>query len=531
MDQNIPIDIHTNKLLDWMVSRRHVNRDWQNHVLTVRERINNAIQDMPVHDGIAKLLSGSYINYFHCKKIVEILKETEADSRNFFGSYGSKRMKDWQEVLRLYEKDNVYLADAAQMLIRNVTYEVPGLKKQIAKCGELQEECDKKEAEYIKAEGSVRSELAAQCRQLGISAPEAKSGSGDAKTWKATLRSELVERLSELPRANAQLAAKAAALKEAVTFYNEFVSFVAPGCSERLQLLKHIIDHGDTTTYEWTYGEPPVQVEEPVLDFGLEDDTGKSGAGDTEIDFGTDGGIDFGDLENGNTDAIDFGEAAVDETGGIDWGNIDTAETVDNSEEIDFNISLEESGIVVEATGLEGGVARGNEALTVLDNPRLRNQFIDEVMELQAFLKIRLFEMRDDSVRGVQLTQLQNVPMSVQLQSSETVEKMLGQVAEVLSTANDPKIRHLCNIKHSYRYVDRLVEQLQHKLRLAEKMVAQQAAARQKKAEAAEEARALQPKLKLIVEKTKELQKEIQQDISKRYNNRRVNIMGGVNLL
>ena len=78
------------------------------------------------------------INYFHCKKIVEILKETEADTKNLFGRYGSQRMKDWQEIVRMYENDNVYLAEAAQMLIRNVNYEVPGLKKQIQKLEQMQ---------------------------------------------------------------------------------------------------------------------------------------------------------------------------------------------------------------------------------------------------------------------------------------------------------------------------------------------------------------------------------------------------------
>lgn len=47
-------------------------------------------------------------------------------------------MKDWQEIVRLYERDSVYLAEAAQMLIRNVNYEVPSLKKEIAKYEQLQ---------------------------------------------------------------------------------------------------------------------------------------------------------------------------------------------------------------------------------------------------------------------------------------------------------------------------------------------------------------------------------------------------------
>lgn len=71
-------------------------------------------------------------------KIIEILKETEADTKNVFGRYGSQRMKDWQEILRLYEKDNIYLAEIAQILIRNVNYEIPSTKKQIQKLEQIQ---------------------------------------------------------------------------------------------------------------------------------------------------------------------------------------------------------------------------------------------------------------------------------------------------------------------------------------------------------------------------------------------------------
>lgn len=137
-ESNIPIDINIGKLQDWLVSRRHVNKEWQKNIIAVREKINNAIQDMPAHDDIASLLSGSYINYFHCVKIIEILKETEADTKNLFGRYGSQRMKDWQDVVRSYEKENLYLAEAAQMLVRNISYEIPGLKKQIAKEEQMQ---------------------------------------------------------------------------------------------------------------------------------------------------------------------------------------------------------------------------------------------------------------------------------------------------------------------------------------------------------------------------------------------------------
>lgn len=58
-EQNIPIDIQTSKLLDWLINRRHCDKSWPQQVQAVREKINSAIQDMPEHPGITKLLTGT----------------------------------------------------------------------------------------------------------------------------------------------------------------------------------------------------------------------------------------------------------------------------------------------------------------------------------------------------------------------------------------------------------------------------------------------------------------------------------------
>ena len=48
-------------------------------------------------------------DYHVCKRIVEILKNTDKDSKNIFGQYTSKRLLDWQEIVKLYESNNVFL--------------------------------------------------------------------------------------------------------------------------------------------------------------------------------------------------------------------------------------------------------------------------------------------------------------------------------------------------------------------------------------------------------------------------------------
>lgn len=133
------------KLLDWLISRRHCQKDWQKNVLVIREKIKHAILDMPESEEVLQLLQGTYINFFHCQRIIEILRETEKDSKNFLGFYSSQRMKDWQEIESLYKKNNVYLAESAQILQRLVQYEIPAQKKQISKAEQVLSESVKKE--------------------------------------------------------------------------------------------------------------------------------------------------------------------------------------------------------------------------------------------------------------------------------------------------------------------------------------------------------------------------------------------------
>ncbi|XP_027487697.1 CDK5 regulatory subunit-associated protein 3-like, partial [Corapipo altera] len=145
--RNVPIDIQTGKLLDWLVDRRHCSLRWQSQVQLIRQRIDVAIQDMPENQEIKQLLEGSYLHYFHCLRIVEILKGTEASTKNLFGRYSSQRMKDWQEIVALYEKENTYLAELSSLLVRSISYEIPSLRRQLGRCQQAQQDFSRREEE------------------------------------------------------------------------------------------------------------------------------------------------------------------------------------------------------------------------------------------------------------------------------------------------------------------------------------------------------------------------------------------------
>ena len=490
---------------------RICNRGWHESIVGVREKIGSAIGDMPEHDKVKALLSGTSINYFHCLQIVDILKETEKDTKNFFGSYGSQRMKDWQEVVSMYQRDNIYLAEAAQLLSQAVTYEIPGLKKQLAKTIQIQGDCDKREKENAKKARDFRADYEKSCTQLGIE--------GGSK-----VRREIIALLDDLPQTYAKIAEDSRALLPAVEAYVAFLEATLDEAmfkrEDVLPALRFLIERGNVTTYEWMHGEAPLSVEEPKLDFGDEDE--ENGA-DESIDFG-DGSIDFG----GGGEQIDFGntdDVELDSGADIDWGNLGSSGDDAGGGEIDWSVADDATvEITVEDGGVSGGIARDSDALSLLDNRRTRTLILDELAELDCFMGQRLAELdAQDQGRFTVGGGAANLK-----EGSDKYSKHMSDISSIVSTLTAGKLHHLQLIRSSPSYVDRLVEGLKRKLTLVDRMEFDNKAVGDRREEAIGEQAVMQRKLDLIKSKTKELQSEIEADISGRYKNRPVNVMGGI---
>uniref|UniRef100_A0A3B3XVJ1 CDK5 regulatory subunit associated protein 3 n=1 Tax=Poecilia mexicana TaxID=48701 RepID=A0A3B3XVJ1_9TELE len=454
--QNLPIDIQTSKLLDWLVDRRHCNIKWQSTVKTIREKINAAIQDMPENEEIKQLLSGSHIHYFHCLRIVEILKGTEASSKNIFGRYSSQRMKDWQEIVSLYEADNVYLAEVASLLIRNVSYEGPALRKQIAKAKQLQQELGRREVECQSSAAELRERYLAACKQYGITGEN--------------VQRELQALVKDLPTVLEEVGRDAAKLEEQIQLYAAFTNFVCDWSEPVLPMLTFCQKSGNVTFYEWRTGKVPSLVERPAVEEAPSD-------------------------------------AATENTVGF------------------IDIILQSRVFYLTLSQCPEGVARGDDALSILENSQSRSQFIDELMELEAFLTQRVTEMAEEGDM-VAMSQFQLAPSIIQRQTREHVRELLSQVQELLGRLTSLRMQHLFMIQASPRYVERVSEMLRQKLKQADILVLKAATMVERREEALQEQSRLEPCVDLLAGRTRELQKLIEADISKRYNNRPVNLMG-----
>lgn len=320
--------------------------------------------------------------------------------------------------------------------------------------------------------------------------------------------------MKDLPSQLAEIGVAAQSLGEAIDLYQACVGFVCESPTEQvLPMLRFVQTRGNSTVYEWRTGtepsvverphleEPPEQVEEDAIDWG--------NFGVEVASEGADSGI------SAQAAGIDWGislESDPKEAGGgeIDWGDDAAA----------LQITVLEAG-----TQAPKGVARGPDALTLLEYPETRNQFIDELMELEIFLSQRAVEMSEEA-DVLSVSQFQLAPAILQGQTKAKMVTMVSALQDLIGQLTSLRMQHLFMILASPRYVDRVTELLQQKLKQSQLLALKKELMLQKQQEALREQAALEPKLDLLLEKTKELQKLIEADISKRYNGRPVNLMG-----
>lgn len=63
---------------------------------------------------------------------------------------------------------SLFLGELASLLIRNVTYEGPALRRQLAKAQQVQQELSRREVECQSSAGTMRERYYAACKQYGI---------------------------------------------------------------------------------------------------------------------------------------------------------------------------------------------------------------------------------------------------------------------------------------------------------------------------------------------------------------------------
>lgn len=139
--------------------------------------------------------------------------------------------------------------------------------------------------------------------------------------------------------------------------------------------------------------------------------------------------------------------------------------------------------------------------------------------------------MTSDSDNLLVSTIMQEAPKPIQAFTEKDMKKSIDLVKDALSYFHVKKVEKLLRIIDTPQYLKRLYDQFQAKKRSIERCGKNQEALRERQRELVREENEVKEQLKLIIKKTKELQKWFSDDLSKKYNGTRINIMGEINLL
>jgi len=162
----------------------------------------------------------------------------------------------------------------------------------------------------------------------------------------------------------------------------------------------------------------------------------------------------------------------------------------------------------------------------LLDSPNYRDRFLDEIYELESFLRLRLYELKQlETSSDIMFSLMDNIATH----DAESIRKILGAVEKIIQQTSDEQTRHLFQLKHSPKYANLLATKLQQMTKAVEKLRSTREALKKRAIELREQRQQLNPVLEELIAQTRTLQSHIEKDISKRYKNRVVNLMGGVN--
>ncbi|WIA38655.1 hypothetical protein OEZ86_001962 [Tetradesmus obliquus] len=166
-DQELPIDINYQKLPEWLVSRQKLPADWHKRLEAIKSKISEAEKELP--PGLLSQLPGpadATVDYFRSLQIRD--KLAESGERTLFGGL-SGQAGIWDKIVKAYENGGVFVGEAAQTMIQNVDYEIPYLRKQMAKCNQQMADADRRHAEYSRSAVTCANNYKKECEKLGIS--------------------------------------------------------------------------------------------------------------------------------------------------------------------------------------------------------------------------------------------------------------------------------------------------------------------------------------------------------------------------
>lgn len=136
MTDSFPIDINYNDLINWLNERYLIPTDWPIRLEAIKQKKQEFLEQIHQKDSpdFEKIKTSfqldSELTYEDIKRLqVMILKTEEAKGKTLFGSYTSPIINNINNVIKIYEKNNVFLCEYAKLFIQYLNYDIENSDK------------------------------------------------------------------------------------------------------------------------------------------------------------------------------------------------------------------------------------------------------------------------------------------------------------------------------------------------------------------------------------------------------------------
>eukprot|EP00762_Andalucia_godoyi_P003795 ANDGO_08537.mRNA.1 CDK5RAP3-like protein len=516
VEDRSPLDIPYTRLLDWMLDRQVVSRKWFGSYELVRSHLVSLCKSLvSSHPHIAEKIAhihfvkaaqeddgrspDTFLGYTTVLEVLSVVdQDAELGKKGFLGGYSSKVAADWDALRKSYESaaDKVFLGEAARQIVQLVSFDIPALKKQIAK-RELQiAELEKSSLESKRKETELRHSYVEKCKRMGIQGLDVETEIKLLAKGLPALFKQFLEACSDPRMESAALYFR--------LYTRHFFESEAADLGECAQLAKLAQEYRDE----------------------------KSRVGIAHSD--------------GSSSTHEETERGV-----------NPEEMVYELTPEDFGIELEMSGLTLEASGDAGSSAaeqlcegNGQPAIAtstatkvyqslvdvLIEDADRRYDSISDLLELKEFLAIRIQEIAEEAkldadTQRIVFEMMKDAPQHVCETPVEQLKDWLKLVENTIALVDSDSMKQLLTIRKSDSYVKRLAAEITSILRSAERQQWRQKEISQKQHEYREDIQKTYPKIADCVGRAKKLQKLMQTDLSTRFKGRPVHITGEINIL
>ena len=210
-DDDLPIDVHYDKLIDWLVDRKKVAKDWRKKLAGVHAKLSELARELPgaltrahglgvpdaslVESGTGEPPRWDYFRAVLVRDRIVAgadLRVSDADdekpasandasatdtderessskekekTRGLFGRLTGKA-KAWDDVVRAYEKDALHLPECGSTMTRATDHETPFLRREREKLAKRLVDLERRETEHRRSATVAKKKFSEKCADV-----------------------------------------------------------------------------------------------------------------------------------------------------------------------------------------------------------------------------------------------------------------------------------------------------------------------------------------------------------------------------